>query len=157
MYLLTDCSVSRQAEFGIGGYLLIQNFEQSLDSGSENIRLTRFEGASSSELELRTLLWALSERGSESRKLKVVTDSQNIVGLAERRNRLERTNFRNGKGERLRLADHYRQFFRFFDEYAFDVFKVKGHTRKSEQSEIERLFSFLDRSVRKELRGRMKE
>lgn len=87
----------------------------------------------------------------------VFTDSRNIVGLPGRRERLEKANFQNGSGERLKLGELYQQFFQLLDDYAFDVFKVKGHTRKSERSEIERLFSFLDRSVRKELRRQIEE
>lgn len=158
MYLLTDCSVSHQAGFGIGGYLFLQNVDRSVDcSLLENIRLKRFEGATSSELELRTLLWALDERKRAARKAMVFTDSRNIVGLPGRRERLEKANFQNGSGERWKLGELYQQFFQLLDDYAFDVFKVKGHTRKSERSEIERLFSFLDRSVRKELRRQIEE
>ncbi len=157
MYLLTDCSVSSQAGFGIGGYLFLQNVDRSIESLPETIRLKRFEGATSTELELKTLLWALDECKRAARKATVFTDSQNIVGLQERRDRLEKASFQNGKGERLKLVQLYQQYFQSVDEYGFDVFKVKGHTRKSEQSEIEQCFSYLDRCVRKELRSRMKE
>ena len=99
---------------------------------------------------MRTLLWALDEfRGAQK------GDDIRIRKhrwLLDRRDRLEKTGFRNGSGDRLKLADLYEEFFRLSDEYVFDVYKIRGHTRKSERSDIERLFSFLDQRVRKELR-----
>lgn len=155
MYLFTDCSVSSKSGLGVGAYLSVQDLGTLAESFSESIRFNTFEGVTSTELELRTLLWALGECRGAARKATIFTDSQNIVGLPKRRDRLEKSNFQNGSGDRLKLADLYEEFFQHADEYAFDVFKVRGHTRKSERSDLERLFSFLDRSVRRELRMRL--
>ena len=147
MYLFTDCSVSSKSGLGLVAYLSVQDLGTLVESSSENICFRLFEGVTSTELELRTLLWALDEFRGAARKATIFTDSQNIVGLPKRRERLEKTGFRNGSGDRLKLADLYEEFFLLSDEYAFDVYKIRGHTRKSERSDLERFFSFLDRSV----------
>ena len=151
MYLFTDCSVSSKFGLGVCAYLSVQDLGTPAESISERIRFNTFEGVTSTELELRTLLWALEECRGTARKATIFTDSQNIVGLPKRRDRLEKSNFQNGSGDRLKLADLYEEFFQRADDYAFDVYKIKGHTRKSERSDSEQLFSFLDRSVRREL------
>ncbi len=152
MYLFTDCSVSPKSGLGVGAYLWVQDLGTLVESFSESIRFNTFEGVTSTELELRTLLWALGECGRAATKATIFTDSQNIVGLPNRRDRLEKSNFQNGSGDRLNLSDLYEDFFRLADEYTFDVYKVRGHTRNSERSDSERLFSFLDKRVRMELR-----
>ena len=152
MYIFTDCSLSPETGFGIGAFFSVQDLGVPTKSLSENIRSEPFERVTSTELELRTLLWAIDECKYAARKATVFTDSQNITGLTDRRYRLEKSNFLNARGDRLKLADLYEEYFRLLDEYAFDVCKVRGHSRKSERREIERLFSFLDRRVRKKLR-----
>lgn len=149
--------MSPKSGLGVGAYLSVQDLGTLFESSSENICFRPFEGVTSTELELRTLLWALDECRGAARKATICTDSQNIVGLPKRRDRLEKSNFQNRLGDRLKLADLYEEFFQRTDDYALDVYKIRGHTRKSERSDLERRFSLLDRSVRKELRIRLGE
>mgnify|MGYP003331176134 FL=1 len=107
MFLFTDCSVSSKSGLGVCAYLSVQDLGTPAKSFSEGIRFNTFEGVTSTELELRTLLWAIEECRGIARKATIFTDSQNIVGLPKRRDRLEKSNFQNGSGDRLKLADLY--------------------------------------------------
>lgn len=155
MHLLTDCSVSPHVRFGIGGYLCIENFEEPVEKLIESIQLKSFEGVTSTELELKTLIWALNDFKMPPKNLFVYTDSQNIAGLLKRRNRLEENDFRNNLGGVLKHAKIYKAFYRLIDELKFEVIKVKGHSKSNDQSEEERIFSLLDRCTRKELREQL--
>lgn len=149
MLLFTDCSVSPKTRSGVGGYLLLAD----LDVSSEDvIQLKSFEDVSSTELELRTLLWGLNSLDQPVENLKIYTDSQNIAGLLNRRKRLVQKVFQNSSGNALKHAEIYQEFFQLADELNFEVIKVKGHSRRNEKTKLEIIFSLLDRATRKELR-----
>ena len=155
MNLLADCSVSPDTGFGIGGYLLVGETDIRSASLADCVKLKSFEGVSSTELELRTIIWALSDVQKGFGGLKVYTDSQNVLSLIERRERLERNDFRNRSGARLKHSSLYQEFYALFDEIGFEVMKVKGHSRMKDRSDLERAFSLVDRVTRRELRKRM--
>lgn len=151
MHLFTDCSVSPKTHTGVGGYLYLEDRNEATE---DSIELKSFENVSSTELELRTLLWALNSIENLTEGLLIFTDSQNIVGLLDRRERLEQKEFRNATGKVLKHAEIYQEFFQLSDKLNFEVIKVRGHSRKSEKTNLERIFSLLDRATRKELRRR---
>jgi ribonuclease HI len=152
MHLFTDGSVHTTFRKGVGGYLMIENLESPLEQAEDTICLKSFENTSSTELELRTLLWALDEIENLTEGFKIYTDSQNIAGLLDRRKRLEQKEFQNSSGNALKHAEIYQEFFQLADELNFEVIKVKGHSRKNEKTKLEIIFSLLDRATRKELR-----
>lgn len=152
MHLFTDCSVAPQTRSGIGGYLYLEDLNEV---SADSIQLKSFENVSCTELELRTLLWALNSLEYRGKALKVYTDSQNITGLLNRRQRLEQKEFRNASGKVLKHAEIYREFYQLADELNFEVIKVRGHCRKSEKTDLERIFSVLDRRTRNELRRQL--
>lgn len=155
MNLLADCSASPDTGFGIGGYLLVGEADNLSASLADCVRLKAFDGVSSTELELRTLIWALSELKKDLDGLRVYTDSQNVLSLVERRERLEKRDFRNRSGLRLKHGNLYREFYALLDELGFEVRKVKGHCRMKERNDLEIAFSIVDRMTRKELRKRL--
>ncbi|GHC11582.1 ribonuclease HI [Cerasicoccus arenae] len=155
MYLFTDCSVSVQKNIGVGGYLFIEDPEGSLENLENYICLNVFEGVTSTEAELRTLIWALNDLEEPTENISVYTDSQNIVSLLERRGRLEGNDFRNSSGEELKHGKSYKEFYKLLDDLNFNVTKVRGHTPVNERNKIEITFSLLDRKTRKELRSRL--
>ncbi len=138
----------------MGGYLLLESVEAVSDSLSERIRLKAFSDVSSTELELRTLTWALSDLGAPIEGLRVYTDSQNILGLVDRRERLERNEFSSRSGERLKHAALYQEFYALLDDMGFEVSNVKGHRPSKDRSDLEKAFSLVDRLTRRELRKR---
>jgi len=152
MHLFTDCSVAPQTRSGIGGYLYLEDLNEV---SADSIQLKSFENVSCTELELRTLLWALNSLKFRGKDLKIYADSQNITGLLDRRQRLEQKEFRNASGKVLKHAEIYREFYQLADELSFEVIKVRGHSRKSEKTELERIFSVLDRRTRNELRRQL--
>jgi ribonuclease HI len=114
--------------------------------------LKRFENTSSTKLEIQTVLWALSEVGEIEGKITLYTDSQNIIGLPGRRERLEKSDFYSKQNRRITNWELYKDFYRLTDELNIEIVKVSGHKRTSTKDNIDRLFTIVDRASRKALR-----
>ena len=149
--LFTDGSVNPRLRVGYGAYLARSERFGSLNSMADNIRLKLFVETSSTKLELQTLLWALSEISAA--QIVSYTDSQNIAALNSRRKKLEGNDYFAKNGKRLKNHKLYRQFYKFADDFNITFVKVKGHAPSSEKSDIERLFSLVDRASRNALRA----
>ena len=152
LILLTDGSVNAQSKIGYGAYLAVSEPGLSLDELSTRIKVKRFEQTSSTKLELQTLLWALSEIQKIDRKVIMYTDSQNIIGLPGRRDRLEQNAYRSNKNIRLNNFELYQQFYRLTDQLDCELVKVDGHKRTKQKNNIDQLFTLVDRASRKALR-----
>jgi ribonuclease HI len=168
--LFTDVSLNPMLKLGVGCYLLVpdsflevspQNVERTEEA--ERLILRRFEAASSTELEVRTALWALEDcrdklKTSSPLRLRLYTDSQCIAGLLKRRAGLEANRFLSGKTHLpLKNATLYRTFYAFHDKLGFEVIKVKGHTRSCSRDTVDSIFSFIDKEARKALKLWLKE
>jgi len=165
--LFTDASLGPKLSVGAGASLVVPESCLAGHSGgiaalqlSELVRVKRFDDKGSSTAhEIKTALWALETFGKEFAAkgdvtLHIYTDSQCLACLLPRRAALERNDFMSKKaGAALKNAVLYRAFFRLYDEEGFDVIKVAGHTRSSERTMVQSIFSFLDREVRKALRS----
>ena len=101
LFLFTDGSVNTKSDIGYGAYLLVPENELFLDGLNSKVKLKRFEKTSSTKLEIQTVLWALSEVGDFERKIILYTDSQNILGLPGRRERLEKNDFYSKQNRRI--------------------------------------------------------
>ena len=154
MILFVDGSVDARSKIGYGAYLTISDADIPQEELKKYVKVKRFERTSSTKLELQTMLWALGDIQAAARKVIVYTDSQNIVGLRGRRERLEKNDFRNSKDKRLNNYDLYQQFFKIIDLMDCDFFKVRGHLRAEQKDDIDQLFSLVDRASRKALRER---
>lgn len=152
LLLFSDGSVNTQTNIGFGAYFIC--FQNELDKNDFNpdVKTKQFEHTSSTKLELQTLLWALSEIDVNNKRLTIFTDSQNIVNLLGRRERLEKNNFHSKKGEKLTNSELYKQFFKEIDSINSEVIKVEGHQPSRNKSKIERFFTLVDRASRKALR-----
>jgi ribonuclease HI len=161
--IFTDVSLHPKLRSGVGGYLVVPS---SLLTGSsqnitrsevaERLVLRKFEDTSSTELEVRTVLWALGEyqkdKGFGPRNLRIYTDSQCLAGLLKRRPGLEEKAFLSKRTNRpLKNAVLYGRFFQFYDQLGFEIIKVAGHTRSSSQDRVHHIFSWVDKEVRKAL------
>jgi predicted GIY-YIG superfamily endonuclease/ribonuclease HI len=115
--------------------------------------MRRFEGTSSTRLELQTVLWALAEnRRTPYGSLTVYSDSLSVSGLLKRRPRLLAGGFLSKKtGQQLGNAPLYRAFYELHDESGFRVVKVKGHSASRARDAAQRIFSFVDKEARKAL------
>jgi ribonuclease HI len=162
--LFTDVSLNPQHKYGLGACLLVPS--KYLETAPQDIRreeisaqlqLKMFTETSSTRLEVQTLLWALENyraefNGSDLGSLWVYTDSQCIVGLQGRRAGLEANNFLSRRSKRpLKNTLLYRAFYAAYDELGFELIKVAGHSRSCSHDTVQRIFSYVDKEVRKTL------
>jgi len=153
LMLFTDGSVNIQSNIGYGAYLVVSERGLSLDLLRARVKVRRFEHTSSTKLELQTLLWALSDIQALGSKVIVYTDSQNIMGLQGRRDRLEQNDYRSKKNKRLNNYELYQEFYRMIDQLDCELVKVGGHQVSNRKDDIDRLFTLVDRASRNALRG----
>ena len=162
--LFTDVSLNPQRKLGIGGYLLVPvsllNMEpHDIKQAEVSARLTtkRFAETSSTRLEVQTVLWALEDSremlaGSAFGSLQLYTDSQCVAGLLRRRENLVTSDFiAKRSGRQLSHAQLYREFYAAYDQLGFQVIKVSGHSPADTHDTVHRIFSSVDRDVRKAL------
>jgi len=153
LFLFTDGSVNTRSRIGYGAYLAVSDRSLSLDSLKKRVTVRRFEPTSSTKLELQTLIWALGDIQATGRRVTIYTDSQNIVGLPARRDRLEQNDFRSKNKNRLNHYELYQEFYRITDPLDCEVVKVRGHQVSNQKDDIARLFTLVDRASRKALRS----
>jgi len=152
LMLFIDGSVNPQSNIGYGAYLAVSEQGPGVDSLKTRVKVRRFEPTSSTKLELQTLLWALGEIQAMGRKVTVYTDSQNILGLPARRDGLEKNDFCTKKNNRLKHDELYRAFFSVIDQLDCELVKVRGHQVSKQKTDLDRLFTLVDRASRKALR-----
>jgi ribonuclease HI len=164
--LFTDASVDPRLKIGVGACLVLPapflnvpfpKIDKSEITG--RISLRRFEDASSTKLEIETVLWALGEQKKRSKgKLNLYTDSQCIACLLKRKPGLMGRDFLSRKTNLpLRNAPLYRKFYAFHDELVFNIIQVDGHSRTSVRDTAHRIFSIVDREARRALKLWIKE
>ncbi len=153
LMLFTDGSVNTHSKIGYGAYLAVSERGLSLDSLRLRVKVRRFEHTSSTKLELQTLLWALGDIQALRSRVIVYTDSQNIIGLQGRRDRLEQNDYRSKKNRRLNNYKLYQEFYRMTDQLDCEFVKVRGHQVSNQKDDIDRLLTLVDRASRNALRG----
>ena len=153
LLLFTDGSVNVQSKVGCGASLVISEDELYAENLVSLVKVKRFENTSSSRLELQTLLWALDNVETNEREIKIHTDSQTIVDLLERRERLEKNDFKSKKNVALNNGELYKAFFLKIDLLTCEFVKIKGHQPTRNKNEIERVFALVDKASRKALRN----
>jgi ribonuclease HI len=153
LMLFTDGSVNTHSKIGYGAYLAVSEGALQFDALRTNVKVRRFEHTSSTKLELQTLLWALSDIQALGTRVTVYTDSQNIMGLQRRRDRLEQNDYRSKKNRRLNNYELYQEFYRITDPLDCDFVKVRGHQVSNQKDDIDKIFTLVDRASRNALRG----
>ncbi|MEI6891349.1 MAG: RNase H family protein [Pontiella sp.] len=146
MQLFTDGSVHPPSRIGYGAYLAITNPQENPD-----VHLKRFENTSSSQLELETLIWALREQNPQ--EVTIYTDSQTIIGLPARRARFEARNYLTRQNQPIKHTLLYREFFQLTDQMNCTLIKMKGHRVSHEKTDLDHLFTRVDRASRRALRS----
>lgn len=162
--IFSDVSSNPQRKLGVGGFLINRyqdnNFSENFteDEIENKIVLKRFFETTSTKLEIQILLTALEVFQKEKEllqpfKLILVTDSQCICGLLNRRERLEHSAFLAKRSDKvLENRELYLKFYEYFDLLNFEICKIKGHTKPSLRNSRDEIFSLLDKRVRKGLR-----
>ena len=154
--LFTDSSVNPQEKIGFGSFLLLNNDEtKAFEDLKKDIKLKRFENTSSTKLELQTLLWALDEIEDKNIIIEIYTDCQNIIGLENRRDKLEKNHFYSTSGKLMNNHELYKNFYEKLDKLNLTFIKVKGHKKNSLKDEIDNIFNLVDRASRNALRENM--
>jgi len=153
LMLFTDGSVRPSSQIGYGAYLVVADPAANPEALKARVQLKRFEQTSSTQLELQTLIWALRAIQLQSHTVTLYTDSQNIMGLPDRRERLERQDYYSKQKIRHRHAELYQTFFSLTDQLDCTLVKVKGHRVSRQKNSIDRLFALVDRASRQALRN----
>jgi len=157
LIVFTDGSVDSKTHIGYGAYLILSDLTLPPHIQKAKVKIKQFENTSSAKLELQTLLYALNEIAitfvGENTYITVYTDSQNIVKLPARREKLEQQNFYAQDGKRLNNAELYQEFFKLVDQFDCQFIKVKGHKAKSAKDDVDRIFELVDRASRAALRA----
>jgi len=153
LMLFTDGSVDPQSNIGYGAYLAVPDGGLSVGSLRTRVKVRRFEHTSSTKLELQTLLWALSDIQALGSRVIVYTDSQNIMGLPGRRDRLEQNDYRSKKKKRLSNYKLYQKFYTMIDQFDCEFVKVRGHQVSNQKDDIDMLFTLVDKASRHAQRG----
>jgi ribonuclease HI len=149
--LFCDGSVNPQKKIGFGSYFLYRE-NDTLKSGQENIKVKRFEDTSSTKLELEVLLWAMNDKELIEKNITIYTDCQNILGLINRREKLESNNYKTSTGKILKNHILYQEFYKKIDKLNCEFVKVKGHKPAKQKDLIDDLFTLVDKASRTALR-----
>ncbi len=152
LFLFTDGSVNPQSKIGFGAVLLLQDLNISLDEAKSLVKVNRFEHTSSTKLELQTLLNALNEINCDNCKVRVYTDSQNIIGLPNRRERFEKNDYRSKNGKLITNHQLYQEFYCLTDRLQCEFIKVSGHKVSRQKDQVDQFFTLVDRASRVALR-----
>jgi len=153
MILFFDGSVNPKSNIGYGAYLAVTDHGLSIDTLKSKVKVKRFVNTSSSQLELQTLLWALSDIHSTATRLTIYTDSQSVMKLKGRRARIENNDYRTNKNTHLNNRELYQEFYRMTDQLDCELVKVRGHRKSDDKDDIDNLFTLVDRASRKALRN----
>ncbi len=153
IYLFTDGSVNPKSKVGYGAILYTEDLNQPLEELKLQVRMRQFTDTSSTKLELENLLWGLglvTVQGYSS--IVVYTDSQNILSLLNRRERLEENQYHTRGNKPVKNQELYKSFFELFDNNHIEIIKIKGHQPGRSKSTLEQIFTLVDRASRKALR-----
>ena len=151
--IFTDGSVHPQSGIGYGAYLIISDVDLAIEMLRTQVKVQRFEGTSSTKLELQVLLSALNEINDLSYKANIYTDSQNIVRLPLRKEYLQENNYRSKKNELIKNHLLYKEFYKITSNLDCDFTKVKGHKVSRDKDKIDRVFNLVDKASRAALRS----
>jgi len=153
--LFTDGSVDPKQRIGFGAYLVLDEMPSSIDSLVQEVKIKRFEQTSSTQLELRTLLWALTNLRGKS--ITAYTDSQNILSLLRRKDHLTLNNFCSKSGKAIKNKELYQLFFNTIASMDIEFHWLNGHKPSKQKDTLDHLFTLVDRASRNALRSYAKE
>ena len=153
--LFTDSSVNPQEKIGFGSFLIIEDEKMTFENLKKTIKTKKFENTSSTKLELQTLLWALDEIENKNYLIEVYTDCQNIINLKDRREKLEKNEYKSSQGKLINNHELYKLFFEKSDKLDLVFIKVKGHKKNSLKDEIDTIFNLVDKASRNALRNQI--
>ena len=155
LHVFTDGSVNSKLRVGYGSYLLVSDLDHPINDLSSKVKLKRFEETSSTKLELQTVLWALNEIVIAKEReiaISIYTDCQNIIGLPNRRDKLEKNDYFSSKNKKLNNYLLYQEFFHLTSNLNCQFIKIIGHQKSSNKNRLDKIFALVDKASRRSLR-----
>jgi len=153
VWVFIDGSVDNREKIGYGACLVVDTSLLEDAHYAPTPILERFEHTSSAKLEVQVAIWALGQIAPSTPKIVVYTDSQNVIGLGDRRKRLEKNSYLNKNGQPIEHGALYQEFFKLTDQLNCTFVKVKGHMPSKDKNYIEKMFTVVDRAARHALRN----
>lgn len=153
--IFIDGSVNTKTKVGYGAILLVRDKDKTVSDLQSQVKLKRFEHTSSTKLEIQTMLWAIGELGTDKYNIMLFTDSQNTLSLPRRRERFEKNNYLTKGGKTINNHILYKEFFSLIDYHKIQFIKIKGHQLSKQKTEIDKIFTLVDRASRKALRNEL--
>ena len=154
VYIYTDASFSKNHEIAFIGYAFFCTTQEHENISISEVKLYTFQIQEINNIraEMKSAIKAL-ESCPKSKQIILYSDCQTLSRLPLRREKLESTNFiSQSKNRLLNNADLYQEFYSLYDLLKPEIHWVKGHTSSKTLSKIEKNFSYLDNTVRKNLR-----
>lgn len=167
-FLYTDASFSHFEACAVSGFLFF-NSESSHEKSkpaTPGIRTHFFKESNNIRAEISGAIYGLKifieQMKNENTKLESIevclfSDCQTLTKLLSRREKLVAADYLSARKKTiLANADLYKLFFLIHDEVRPVIHWVKGHSKRENQSLIQKNFQIVDRQVRKELRDFVK-
>jgi len=168
-HIFCDASFHPNSGFAVGGFFLCgdQELTELAAAADPKITVELFTNdyTNNTRIEIITVLNALdyykknclAEASLNQPSPIIYTDCKTVCDLLGRREKLVARNFQSKKsGHLLRSHDLYRQFFDIYDELNPTIVWVKGHSPSKDHNHIQKIFSYVDRTVRRALRSKLK-
>lgn len=146
-YLFSDASVNPHTDVGYGAYIFVKKSEL-LSVTKQNIKIKKFYDTTSTKLELQIFIYALENLPKEAKKIIAFTDSQNIISLKARREKLEHKNYASKKRKKIKNYLLYKKFYKLTDAIKCDILKIKGHKKDSKKNKFDNIFTLVDKASR---------
>jgi len=141
----TDGSCHTQLKIGTWASIIIY--------GDKKVKLTGMEqNTTHNRMEIKACIESIRyiiEKVPSFEEINIYTDSQYVVGLLGRKNKLKTANFLTKKGTSIQNPDLVQEFIVLLEKHPIKLLKVKAHQKKDE---IENLNIEVDKMVRRLLR-----
>ena len=145
--IFTDGSCHTQQK--VGGWAALIFFE------NEKIEIKGHElETTHNAMELLAVLKAidfLEEKNNPITKIEIVSDSQYVVGILNRKEKLKRANFLTKKNNPIRNVNLVKQLIRKIETLPLEFTKVKAHQKKTQEINYNRIVDKLARAEIREL------
>lgn len=149
LFVYTDGACHPQSGTGAWAALIF-------DEGNEIVLQQIVKDTTHQRMELTAVIEALKYAHEEVEGFFITilyTDSQYVIGLRARREKLEKNNFLTKKGTAIQNVDLVKVFFALCDQVLPDLHKVKAHQKQDDTPNHNRT---VDKLVRKTLRAYLK-
>lgn len=125
-----------------------------LSGNEKKILKGHFHDTTHQRMELTAVIHALEymqKSGLTSQVITLYTDSQYVVGLPNRKDKLKASNFTTKKKDTLQNADLIARFFTLVDNHPIILVKVKSHQKNSYDEQLNGEADRLCRKIMREI------